>query len=100
MNPITLNEEAWQFACDDANNKAKKAQPLDKQSAFIPETVDDYAKRIIAGWEATYLKRKSSEHDALIAAASPEDKARIAKILSAPKEVQDRFAAQVDSLPS
>lgn len=98
---LSLNEVAWQYACDKSNVAAQAALPVTTPpTPFVPETWQAYAQRIITGVESSYLEQQTADSDAVISAATPDEKARIAKLLGQPQTVKDEFATQVDALPN
>lgn len=88
---VNIDETKWQSGLDAANAKRAKNAPEMTLTQFV-QTINDTAGDNFANIAAKV-------HLQIISKASPENLARIAKVLSQPEEIQAQIGATIDGLP-
>lgn len=120
---LEINEATWQYELDKFNatesarvtqgNEAARKQydavmshtPEKLRTIFTPApdfaqlTLEQFVQKFVSEREAQSAAAITADHDRAILAATPEDKARMAKILEQSDATKDAIRAQVDSLP-
>lgn len=90
--PVNIDETKWQSGLDAANSRRAKDAPEITLAQFA-QTMNDTAGENFASTAA-------KAHMQVISKASPENLARIAKVLAQPEDVQAQIGATIDALPN